>query len=298
MSCSICNKKTRGADSVTCDICRKNVHVDCVGLSFAEAECLRANGRRIHFFCARCDIVSTINTLQSEIELLKSDLKEMKNVTSKVIEDQPEIGENAAEEEINLLKSEINQLKSDIGGIKSKPAGVNSPGHNKNLSEEEIIFEAEERSRRANNLILFNLRESSETTSTKRQEDDLARCRQIILPNGDNGNEITIISCQRLGKFDNTKTRPLKIILGTAQQAVHVLKHYTRQGNFYINRDLTRRQQNYCYQIRVEYKSRKRDENDITLKYRNGIPRIVRVNEKNVKRPNSPRLDSSQLNLA
>ena len=115
--CGSCNKKIRNSDWITCDICRKNIHVECAGLSKLEVDCVRSNSRKIHFYCDKCDIITTINDLKDEIEGLKSELNELKNCRNKVDDDS-----------------------------------------HKKLSDEEIITEVEDRNRRANNLILYNCR--------------------------------------------------------------------------------------------------------------------------------------------
>lgn len=172
---------------------------------------------------------------------------------------------------INTLKDEINNLKTELENLKiTHKAGINNI-----LSEEDIVGEVEERFRRANCLILSNLPESIEDTANRRKDDDLVRCREIILKNSP---DAKILSSTRLGKYDDSKTRPLKIVLENNAQALNILRTYKRNGNFYLNRDLTPRQQNHCYEVRKEYRRRKQlNENGIVLKYRNGIPKILNI---------------------
>lgn len=237
--CSLCSKKTKANTCVTCDICRKTVHSECAGLSTLEADCIRSSTRKIHFYCDNCDIISIVNSLKAEINVLKSELTELKN------------------QQIN---------------------NATNLGADKKLSDEEIFSEIEERSRRANNLILLNLPESKEEPAAERKADDFARCVNTILSNA----STSAVSCARLGKFDKDRIRPLRIVFSTHQQAVDTLRAYRFKGNLYLNRDLTPRQQNYSYLIRSEFKKRKEQgETDIILKYRNGIPTIIKNQTKN-----------------
>ena len=72
-------------------------------------------------------------------------------------------------------------------------------------------------------------------------------------------------------------------MFSTSQLALQVVKAYQRKGNLYLNRDLTPRQQNISYLVRSEFKQRKQSgENDIVLKYENGIPKIIAKQTKNV----------------
>ena len=202
--CTVCGKKTRNTDCVACDICRKLVHTGCSGLAAIEIECVRSNSRKIHYFCDNCDVVTTINKLKTELDSLKTQLEEVKNNQGKV----------------PLPDKDI-------------------------LSTEEVINEVEERNRRSYNLILFNLPESEENTQIKRDEDDMSRVKKTIFSNGnENENNIKIMSCGRLGMFRNDKIRPMRISFATPQHAYEVLRTYNRKNQLYLNKDLTKRQQN------------------------------------------------------
>ena len=180
---------------------------------------------------------------------------------------------------INKLKSELDVLKSELEVMKNNQGNV-ARSDNDNLSAEELITEVEERNRRAYNLILFNLSESDEETDVKRNENDTSRAGQTIF-SGEH-EKIKIMSCCRLGKYNNEKIRPLRISFENPQYATETLRKYIRKEKLYLNRDLTRRQQNQCYMIRTEFKNRREQgEDDIILKYSNGIPKIQKVEKKN-----------------
>ena len=226
---------------MTCDICRKNVHHDCAGLSRLEVQCIRSNSGKIHFYCNKSDIVSTIIELKAEVDGLKKELIDLKNQRIEATDSDPQ----------------------------------------KKLSDDEIIAEVEERNRRANNLILFHLPESNENTGNLRKSDNLSRCINTVFPH-DKMDNVSILSCIRLGKYNADKIRPLKIIFGNFPQALGAVKSYKFTNNLYLNRDLTPRQQNLSYLVRSEYKHRKQQgEVDIVLKYYNGIPKIVKKQTKN-----------------
>ena len=84
----------------------------------------------------------------------------------------------------------------------------------------------------------------------------MGRYQSIVVPNA-NTDTIPIVSCVRLGKYNNEKVRPLKIMFTNPQKAMDVLRAYNRKNDLYLNRDLTRRQQNCSYLIRSEFKQRK-----------------------------------------
>lgn len=235
-SCTHCGKTGRNSDCVTCDICRKLVHTECSDLSRLEIECIRSKSRKIHYYCDKCDIVATINKLKSELDSIKTELKAVKSNEEKAV-----------------------HIDTGI------------------LSSEKLIAEVEERQRRSYSLVLFNLPEARKDSDVDRASDDTDRAHDIVLPNDTNHENIKILSCTRLGKFNNEKTRPLRISFASPQQAFDVLKRYKRVRNLYLNRDLTKFQQNESFTIRSEYRARvQKGENDIILRYSNGMPRIVK----------------------
>lgn len=238
-ACVQCNKKTRSTDCINCDICKKPIHVECSGLSRLEVECIRSSTRKIHYYCEKCDIVAAFNALQTELNEVKSEL-------------------NVLTTELNLLKTKQDAAAND---------NLENVNH-KNLKTEEIIAEAQERYYRSHNLILSNLPETTDNIGD--------HIKSAILSKVNDAN-ISLVSCTRLGKFNDTKTRPVKLTFSSPQDALTVLKHYVRSGNLYLNRDLTRLQQNQSYVIRTEYRSRKGKGENITLRYTNGIPRIVEL---------------------
>lgn len=235
-SCSHCGKTGRNSDCVTCDICRKLVHTECAGLSKLEVDCIRSKSRKVHYYCDKCDIVATISGLREELDSLKSELKVVQS-----------------------NQGNVNRADSDT------------------VSSEKIIAEVEERQRRSYNLVLFNLPESGKNTDIEQVADDVDRAQKTVLPDDTNNENLKIVSCSRLGKFTDGKDRPLRITFACPQQATAVLKKYKRIRDLYLNRDLTRLQQNESFSVRSEFRDRKqKGEDDIVLKYSNGIPKIVK----------------------
>jgi small nuclear ribonucleoprotein (snRNP)-like protein len=91
----------------------------------------------------------------------------------------------------------------------------------------------------------------------------------------------SILNCRRLGQWDVNRVRPVQIKLNSADEMLTVLKSYKVQNNIYLNRDLTSRQRNHCYNIRKEFRNRVANgEVDLMLKYKKGIPKILKKNAK------------------
>ncbi|KAJ3640311.1 hypothetical protein Zmor_003620 [Zophobas morio] len=181
---------------------------------------------------------------------------------------------------VKSLKDQIQRLSNEIANIKKEVSPVSSI--DKTLSEDDIINEIMERQQKAVNIIVYNLPESGKETSTERANDDADKCINIIKKKTPN---VTIVKCSRLGKPNKDRPRLIKLQLPSADQVLQVLKSYKVENNIYLNQDLTIKQRNYTYNNRTEFRSRKaKGENDIVLKYSNGMPKIVK---KNLSQPSS-----------
>lgn len=234
--CVSCSKNCSENDSVTCDICKKPVNVNCAGLSKNEVDCLRSKRRKIHFYCDRCDIVDTVLKLKEEVELLKKSLNETKN-----------------------------QVQADnvIGDRPDK------------FSFDDVLDEFEDRSLRSTNLIVYGLPESLSAAENDRKVDDVNICKELLVFENDDYS-LNLASCYRLGKPNPNRIRPIKLCFASKEIVNKILKTYKPKNRVYLNRDLTPRQRNVNHRIRQEYHRRiEQGENGLKLKYRNGVLTII-----------------------
>ena len=79
---------------------------------------------------------------------------------------------------VQSLKDQIQRLSDEIDNIKKEVSPVSSI--DKILSEDDIIKGILERKQKAVNTIVYNLPESGKETSTKRANDDVNECINII----------------------------------------------------------------------------------------------------------------------
>ncbi|KAJ3660168.1 hypothetical protein Zmor_004636 [Zophobas morio] len=248
--CNLCNKKTRATECVTCDICRKLVHTECARLSDIEIECLKSKSRVMHYYCDKCDIISTINCLKEEIRNLKLEVSELKN------------------------KNDDNELfKKSTDKIASGDIDVH-------VVEDELITEIMDRQSRANNLIIYNLPESTSSTDGERKHDDTTSVMNLI---GEQViSEESLRKLRRIGSKNTRRIRPLLMTVSSSADVINILRNYRTKNNVYINRDLTVKQRNLSFAVRKDFKQRcDNGEKDIKLKYFNGIPKIVSVTQEN-----------------
>ena len=238
--CEVCHNGVKKDERVCCDLCKAHFHGTCADLSRQEVACLRGVNRRLQFFCRNCNLLDTLKMLQNDVKELKEKLSER---------DKKQQGET-----------------SYLGVI----------NESQTISDNQLFDELEERQRRGCNVIINNLPEPDESTVTAndKQTYDLNSVTKLIsLPGVEN---IEIIKCYRIGKTVTNKPRPIRVILSSAMTAKNVIVKYKAQNGIYVNRDLTKMQQNRAYTIRKEFKRRLSvGDKDIKLKYMNGIPQIV-----------------------
>jgi hypothetical protein len=243
--CATCSVSYKDDERVACDICKIVQHGVCLGLSRTEISVLRNPNRRISFFCQNCNLVETVRSLKDELQSLKNEIDQLKSATKTN-------GENI----------EVNGLI----------------GQGAHISNEQLFDEMEDRQQRAYIIIISNLEESRCVTADERKTDDLNKVITLISSNGISNADI--VQCVRLGKASNTRKRPLKVTFTSIIHARNVVFKIRTTNGIYINKDLTRYQQNMAYNTRLEFKTRVNSgETNIKLKYFNGIPKIVQLND-------------------
>lgn len=191
-----------------------------------------------------------------------------------------------AEKRIETLEKNVDNLQATIVKLKScgenmeKPVEAVSNANTSNgISHEGIMTEIEERKKRSNNLIFFNIPEVAASTTEHKIIKDTSTVRNIltkIIPNSD----ISIQKVIRIGKVTN-KPRPVRVVM----QDPMIIKQVLRNRNLNpepaikISADLTIAQRKFLNDVRKQLEERKaKGEADITIKYVQGVPKIVSTN--------------------
>lgn len=171
------------------------------------------------------------------------------------------------------LKQLINRLLADVNELKL------SKGVNKQISEDFIINELNDRSQRASNLIIYNIQESTALiTADKIKHDELAVSN--IIASIITESAIEPLKLIRLGKHyqPNSKPRPIKIVLPSSRDAFDILRNKKKlqqnqpTSEIFISSDRTLYQRNSMNKLRDELNTRiSNGENDLTIKYIKGV---------------------------
>ncbi|KAJ3650193.1 hypothetical protein Zmor_021895 [Zophobas morio] len=196
--------------------------------------------------------VNSVKNLVATINSLTMMLADVRKVVGDLVEENKRL-----RQEIELLKDE-----------KSHGPCV--------LSDVKILEEVEERQFRSHNIIISNLPESQEESNEKKATDDGNKVVNLISATGIG--ETEILKTVRIGKISN-KPRLIKVTLSSSVIVREIVTKYRTRNGIYVNRDLTKMQQDVAYKTRKEFKERvNKGEKNISLKYYNGVPKIVTKN--------------------
>lgn len=200
------------------------------------------------------DIKGSIHTLTAEQNVIKTQLYDLslKNITT--------------EKQLQTLESEIMELKQhNISDNKSS-----------NLCcDENIVQEIQDRTTRMKNIILMGIPESKESNRNEDYSSDLREVNRIINALTKNCPQPSKIF--RLGKYNPNRNRSIKLCFESHEPVKLLLRNKDRlPSNIKIFSDKTPAQQKYFKELKEELFRRAKDgEEDITIKYIKGTPKIV-----------------------
>lgn len=295
-ACVICMKKVLDQEkAIGCDgPCERWFHTDCIKMSNAEyakfagnkklswncnrVDCFKDAGNPINQLVAQIsDLAMKMDHLISKVDCLKSEdiapIKEdIKTLNTKICSLEPRL--------LNT-ESRITTLEQDFKSVKDTVVGPDT---------ETVISEMNDRSRRAANVIIYNLRESTSSTVKNRQDHDLNHISNLNTALNTNL-PLERVRTLRLGKPVRGKNRPLKVIFQSPSDARMFNNGFSQElvsaanddyANVSIGRDRTPKERQYLQKVRQELEERKKKgETSLTIKYTHGIPAIVKGLSKN-----------------
>ena len=267
-ACGACQKMVDDDDdSIMCNKCRNWIHKSCTSLKDAEFEVLTCGNEGIAWTCPPClkdQGKETKKFLQLE-KKLDMMIDRLDGFEERMIERMEErMTKKVTEMEERLTKSNPNPMSEEKLEAKIK------------MQITESIEEQKEAEEKKNNLIIFNINESSgEKENTK---EDIAKIENLlatIIPEIKEEPE-TEMEISRLGKNKPTngaKPRPIRIIFKSGELRRKVLgnakelkgnKKYTKVG---ISTDKTTKERNQEQLLRAEYAKRKAKKEDVIIDF-------------------------------
>lgn len=145
-----------------------------------------------------------------------------------------------------------------------------------------IMEEILERERRINNVILVGVKEcDSDNGNARKTHDELSVTKLLCNIAGKADYSDKVVTVQRLGRREDGKTRPVKVVLSSRQDAVWILKNKSKaEREVRIYDDKTPKQREELQQLREVLRVRtETGETNLTIRYVRGVPKIV--NQKN-----------------
>lgn len=240
-------------------------------LSATEVRTLIQAKRVLPFYCKDClQIVKEITELKVQLMNIRKDVDVLK-------ENENQRKQSYAE--VLRVKTEAQEIK---GGLHKLQEKVEKIDHSEKpiTVEPNIVEELCEREKRASNILFFGV---PETHTQNREEKTKQENKKVaeLLKQIDESIAVEEISTFRLGKPENNKLRPIKVVLPDKKIAKDILRQRNKLnvGGVYIKGDLTVMQRSYLRDVLAELKRRtEAGEANLKIRYYNSIPKIVKVN--------------------
>lgn len=242
---------------------------ECIGTVKTEITDLKASHEEIKklFSSSTAEISSQIQDIKSATSKMSLEHNHIKSQLNQL-----EVKLNNDEKKIELLETDIKELK-----IRPAPTTQNKPIY----ANEQIIREIQDRKKRENNIIIMGIAENESCNIKERNIQDEADVLKIICQ------IITDIpkpaKIFRIGKYTPGKARRIKVCFDKPETALLLLKNRDKlPNNLKMFSDQTPAQQKYYLHIKEELNQRIcSGETDITIKYVNGTPAIIKALPKN-----------------
>lgn len=288
-TCLKCNKKVSPRSlALKCEPCSRWVHVSCTNLSDALIDMYlseaKSDGGRT-WNCNDCGSVgfsaasasarpiedqnligiseaSALIRLQATVDQLVGSVLLQNKKMSEII-DRLDIVSKLQEENV-ALRQTVEALTGRVQALEKGGAA----GDGCNVAE--TLKEIEERRRREKNIIIYDIIESREH-DTNLDLTTVHNKLKTIKP------DVKVIRAIRLGKRREGHSRPIKIVLDSAEDARYLLAHGRDRTDVRLKSDETPLQRQFLLDLRKKLEERRQSgEQNLTIKYRNSIPTIVK----------------------
>ncbi|KAG8268582.1 hypothetical protein J6590_023963 [Homalodisca vitripennis] len=224
-ACPCCLKIVLDSEKgIQCDKeCQRWFHSVCIGMSDSIYNEFATNVKKV-WYCDRVDCSVKVDQLQTMSAHISEILKNMSKLSTK--------------DEITIFNDGIAEIKNDLKGIHRKlnefeprlkstedrldiiEEKINGIGDRefKEIIPEDIISELNDRTRRARNVLVYNIPENRSTNNRARISHDKSLMVKLIqVVSLDIGtNDIKVL---RLGKPNKDKQRPIKLIFHEEAEA-------------------------------------------------------------------------------
>lgn len=312
--CGHCNKKCTAkgpqSEAIQCDMCYSWVHVACEGLKkeqYKQITQLTISTNNLAYYCSLNQCASlnkklihdhlsslknnadtpTLRSVQAEQENLHRIISEVSNKLDNLTSQNRNL-QKQIEDVCHRNDSLQNQI-TDTSKTTSQTAASTTESSTTTVLS--IADELADRERRKNNLIIFNLPETSD------QSKDIAFFNELCQPVF--AITVKITKSLRLGKKVENKNRPLLISLENQNNTLYItsraayLRRHAKYENIYIVPDMTKYQRSKHKGLVDELKRRKANGEE-NLVIRNGeiVTRCLHAPNRDTTVPSPTDMDS------
>ena len=318
----IATKKCDVEKTLECDLCHRWYHPSCQGMDEEMFKVLYTDNKSdlplLKWYCKPIcrnlsnDFLEGFLSVKKDVEVLKSSVKEVNTKVTKI-----EQGAFTADMEHKIMNlantsktatqvSDIArgvftpEMKQTVNDIVNTNGRVSNVGAEAQVDHEDLLtlveeknkehnIEIEERIRRKSNLIVFGIQEPKSKNRMERYAEDKASAVKITQEANPN---ITPKETRRLGRYNASKTRPLKICFRNQTERDEVLGNIIKirkEGKEEdkdklsikmtgITRDMTPSEQREDAKLFAEWKAKKdASKNDPHAKWIRRDGRVINV---------------------
>lgn len=238
------------------------------------------------------DLMNAITGLQkSQADILSTNSKLSKDLAGHIVDMRKKFDKLYSQ--ILELKAENSSLRSDLVVLNNKVVALETtmdkPSQNSSCDVPQLIHEMLERDKCSSNVIIHSLPESSSEVLANRITDDhksitdvLNHCDFVLPVNA---------KLVRLGRPVLNKTRPLKVILSSKEDATSLIGAFVavkKSGSIPFNdsisivRDKAKMERDMLRAAHQEHSRRvNAGETNLRVGYHNGVPKVLSVLQKN-----------------
>jgi hypothetical protein len=181
------------------------------------------------------------------------------------------------ESRFEILAGKVNELQGENAELKKRLTALET-AENGDCSSK-LMNEVEERIRRQNNLIVFNLQESHIDDRQESDKFDKVLVSEMLNRLDPDIKDESSFKCIRLGRRTEGQHRPIKVILRSREQVLNIMRRRREiaDKNVRVNTDRTKSQRTEYDKVRsILFERRKRGETDLSIRYVSGKPIIYK----------------------
>ena len=214
--CKICDdaivepdSKKKGDDSIFCNgECNGWIHRRCAGLSKAKFAAYTTSDESVKFYCPTC----RVGRLEASMKAVQQELHELS------------LSSRSMTAEVNTLKRlPFGNISSSTSNRRSLPVATATTDSSPEFRLRSSIAGRSKNDRKSN-VVIFGIKEHPKgTRRSERLSSDLEECTSLLSSIDHSINECYIRECVRLGKYDESKCRPVLVTLNRSRDVLLIL---------------------------------------------------------------------------